>query len=148
AQAASAPAASATPAATQTPPPPAALPASQPADATAFNMDSLMRVMGKDAKGRAVMVKMVRDLVDTGMEPADQAGQALREGRLRDAARQFHSLRGAVGVLGAKRLIQATVEAETAINDQRDELLEARYQAVRAELEQTLALARDWLAGQ
>ncbi|WP_229219324.1 hybrid sensor histidine kinase/response regulator [Duganella sp. BJB1802] len=134
-------------AAAPTPPAPAAAP-SPPADVTAFNMDSLMRVMGKDAKGRAVMVKMVRDLVDIGMEPADQAGQALREGRLRDAARQFHSLRGAVGVLGAKRLIQATVEAETAINDQRDELLDARYQAVRAELEQTLALARDWLAGQ
>ncbi|WP_444846952.1 response regulator [Duganella caerulea] len=156
--AAPAPAASAVPAtsvapATSTPPAtPAPLPTPaaepSPADATAFSMDSLMRVMGKDAKGRAVMVKMVRDVVDTGMQPADQAGQALQEGRLRDAARQFHSLRGAVGVLGAKRLIQATVEAETAINDQRDELLEARYQAVRAELEQTLALARDWLASQ
>ncbi|MYM98246.1 Hpt domain-containing protein, partial [Duganella vulcania] len=131
-----------------TPAPPATPAAPSPADPTAFSMDSLMRVMGKDAKGRAVMVKMVRDVVDTGMQPADQAGQALREGRLRDAARQFHSLRGAVGVLGAKRLIQATVEAETAINEQRDELLEARYQAVRDELEHTLALARDWLAGQ
>ncbi|WP_373995379.1 response regulator [Duganella sp. BJB476] len=125
-----------------TPAPTAAMPAGE---AAVFNMDSLMRVMGKDAKGRAVMVKMVRGAVDTGMEPADLAGQALQEGRLRDAARLFHSLRGAVGVLGAKRLIQATVEAENAINEQRDDELEQRYQTVRAELEHTLAQARAWL---
>jgi PAS domain S-box-containing protein len=114
-------------------------------EASIFNMDSLMRVMGKDAKGRAVMFKMVRGAIDTGMEPVEQAGQALQEGRLRDAARLFHSLRGAVGVLGAKRLIQATIDAEDAIIEQREHELTERYQAVRAELEQTLAYARAWL---
>jgi PAS domain S-box-containing protein len=113
--------------------------------ATSFNVDSLMRVMGKDAKGRAVMVKMVRGAVDTGMQPADLAGAALREGRLRDAARLFHSLRGAVGVLGARRLIDATIAAEDAINEQREHELEGHYQNVRAELERTLADARAWL---
>ncbi|HEX7982377.1 MAG TPA: Hpt domain-containing protein, partial [Duganella sp.] len=119
-----------------------------PGEAGAFNIDSLMRVMGKDAKGRAVMVKMVRGAIDTGMEPVEQAGQALREGRPRDAARLFHGLRGAVGVLGARRLIQATIDAETAINEQRDEELARHVDAVRAELEQTLAEARDWLERQ
>ncbi|MQA38296.1 response regulator [Rugamonas aquatica] len=114
-------------------------------EASIFNMDALMRVMGKDAKGRAVMAKMVRGAVDTGMTPAEEAGTALQEGRLRDAARLFHSLRGAVGVLGAKRLIQATVDAENAINEQRDEELAQRYQTVCAELELTLAQARAWL---
>jgi CheY-like chemotaxis protein/HPt (histidine-containing phosphotransfer) domain-containing protein len=113
--------------------------------ATSFNIDSLMRVMGKDAKGRAVMVKMVRGAVETGMQPADLAGAALREGRLRDAARLFHSLRGAVGVLGARRLIDATIAAEDAINEQRDHELDERYQNVRAELERTLAEAGAWL---
>jgi len=113
--------------------------------ATSFNVDSLMRVMGKDAKGRAVMVKMVRGAIDTGMQPADLAGAALSEGRLRDAARLFHSLRGAVGVLGARRLIQATIAAEDAINEQRDDEFDERYQTVRDELQRTLAEARDWL---
>ena len=116
-----------------------------PDDTPVFNMDSLMRVMGKDAKGRAVLAKMVRGAVEAGMQPADQAGEALRDGRLRDAARLFHSLRGAVGVLGAKRLIQATVDAESAITEQRDHELETRYQTVRAELELALAAARAWL---
>jgi HPt (histidine-containing phosphotransfer) domain-containing protein len=79
------------------------------------------------------------------MAPVDQAGVALQEGRLRDAAGLFHTLRGAVGVLGAKRLVQATIEAENAINEQREHELDQRYQAVKAELEQTLAHARAWL---
>ena len=124
----------------------AAVPAPLPAgEASIFNMDSLMRVMGKDPKGREVMFKMVRGALDTGMAPVDQAGVALQEGRLRDAAGLFHSLRGAVGVLGAKRLVQATIEAENAINEQRGHELDQRYQAVKAELEQTLAHARAWL---
>ncbi|NGZ83345.1 response regulator [Duganella aceris] len=133
-------AAAAPPAAAPTP-----APSAPPAEPAVFNMDSLMRVMGKDAKGRAVMVKMVRGAIETGMQPADLAGQALQEGRMRDAARMFHSLRGAVGVLGAKRLIQATIDAEDAINEQREHELGERYQTVRAELEQTLAQARAWL---
>jgi len=127
---------------------PTPAPASPPmpaGEASIFNMDGLMRVMGQDPKGRAVMLKMVQGALDTGMAPVDQAGIALREGRLRDAARLFHSLRGAVGVLGAKRLIQATIEAEDAIHAQREHELGQRYQAVKAELEQTLAQARAWL---
>jgi len=117
-----------------------------PADnASSFNMDSLMRVMGKDPKGRAVMFKMVQGALDTGMTPVEQAGVALQEGRLRDAASLFHGLRGAVGVLGAKRLTQATIEAEAAINEQRGDELHQRYQTVKSELEHTLALARAWL---
>ena len=120
--------------------------AAMPAGAASiFNMDALMRVMGKDAKGRAVMAKMVRGAIDSGMTPVKEAGAALQEGRLRDAARLFHSLRGAVGVLGAKRLIQATMDAEDAINEQRDEELAQRYQTVCDELELTLAQARAWL---
>ena len=117
-------------------------------DAGVFNIDKLLAVMGKDAKGRAVMIKMVRGAVDGGMAPADEAGQALQEGRLRDAARQFHSLRGAVGVLGARRLIQATIDAEDAIIGEREADIDARYHAVRAELEATLAQASAWLAHQ
>ncbi|WP_343730893.1 response regulator [Duganella sp.] len=127
-------------------PPPKLVSSPLPAgEAAIFNMDGLMRVMGKDAKGRAAMVKMVRGAIEGGMAPLDQAALALQEGRLRDAARAFHSLRGAVGVLGAKRLIQATMAAEEAIQGQREDELQERYREVRAELEQTLNHARAWL---
>ncbi|WP_374363570.1 response regulator [Pseudoduganella danionis] len=122
------------------------------ADDGVFNMDSLMRVMGKDAAGRAMMERMVRGAIDSGMGPVEVAGVALQEGRLRDAAHAFHGLRGAVGVLGAKRLVQATLDAEQAINNDavsRDAAdLAPYFQAVRQELAQTLAQAREWLDAQ
>jgi len=117
----------------------------QTGDPAIFNMDSLMRVMGRDSKGRSVMFKMVRGALDTGMQPLIDIDLARAEGRLRDAARLLHGLRGAVGALGAKRLIQATIAAEGAITDQREEFLPALCDTVREELERTLAAARAWL---
>jgi len=134
-------------AATAPPPAPRLVDAGTPAN-TVFNMDALMRVMGKDARGRAAMIKMVRGVLDTGMQPADQAGVALQQGQLRDATKLLHGLRGAVGVLGAKRLIQATLAAEEAIHEQRTEQFDALYQTVRNELQHTLVLARAWLDSQ
>ncbi|MGO4381260.1 response regulator [Pseudoduganella sp. RAF53_2] len=110
-----------------------------------FNMDSLMKVMGKDAKGRAVMFKMVRGALENGLQPADDADQALREGRAADAGKIFHGLRGAVGVLGAKRLVRATLEAEAAIKEGATASLPPLFAAVRRELEQVLDQGRAWL---
>jgi PAS domain S-box-containing protein len=120
--------------------------AAPPADAEPlFNMDSLVRVMGKDPKGRQVMFKMVRSALEGGMQPMDDADRALREGRASEAAQVLHSLRGAVGVLGAKRLIRATLEAESAISQQRNGELPAIFEQVRGVLEATLREAADWL---
>lgn len=124
---------------------PAPAPASG-SEADIFNVDKLMRVMGKDAKGRAVMLKMVRGAIEGGMAPADEAGQAIAAGRLSEAAHQFHSLRGAVGVLGARRLIQATRDAEDAIAAGDAVAIGASYQAVRAELQAALDQAGAWMA--
>ncbi|WP_229205966.1 response regulator [Duganella sp. Leaf126] len=115
-------------------------------EADVFNVDKLMRVMGKDAKGRAVMLKMVRGAIAGGMTPADEAERAITDGRLPDAARQFHSLRGAVGVLGARRLIQATKDAEDAIASAEQAAIVASSQAVREALQATLEQARAWLS--
>ncbi|GGY91295.1 response regulator [Pseudoduganella plicata] len=110
-----------------------------------FNMDSLMRVMGRDPKGRALMCRMVRGALEEGMQPADTADRALAEGRPADAARIFHSLRGAIGVLGAKRLIHATTEAEKAIADLPADELAPYFAAVRRELVLVLEAGREWL---
>jgi DNA-binding response OmpR family regulator len=122
-------------------PPPAATEPAEPL----FSMDSLMRVMGQDPKGRQVMFKMVRGALDSGMQPLDEADLALREGRAGEAAQLLHSLRGAVGVLGAKRLVRVTLDAENAIVQQRTEELPAIFAGVRGVLEATLQQAADWL---
>jgi len=124
-------------------PAPAAL-----ADSGVFNMESLMRVMGKDAAGRAMMQRMVRGALESGMGPVELADLALQEGRLVDAAQAFHSLRGAVGVLGAKRLVQATLDAEQALQHSDGADLAPYFARVRQELADTLHLARCWLDAQ
>jgi HPt (histidine-containing phosphotransfer) domain-containing protein len=133
-------------AAAGTAPQPKAPEAGAPATEPLFSMDGLMRVMGKDPKGRQVLFKMVRNALDGGMAPMDQADLALSEGRPTDAAKVLHSLRGAIGVLGAKRLIRATLEAENAITEQRSAELHAHLNEVRNVLQATLAEADAWLA--
>lgn len=110
-----------------------------------FSMDSLMRVMGKDQKGRAVMFKMVRGALEGGLQPMDDADAAVRAGRPGEAARILHSLRGAVGVLGAKRLVKATLDAESAIRIGNPDNMPGMLAAVRYELEQVLTHGRRWL---
>jgi signal transduction histidine kinase/DNA-binding response OmpR family regulator len=122
-----------------------AMPAEPAPSDQVFSMESLMRVMGKDAKGRAVMFKMVRGALEGGVQPMDDADAALRAGRPGEAARILHSLRGAVGVLGAKRLVKATLDAEAAIRAGHPDSLSGALASVRYELEQVLAQGRRWL---
>ncbi|HEX8606785.1 MAG TPA: response regulator [Pseudoduganella sp.] len=110
-----------------------------------FSMDSLGRVMGRDPKGRALMRKMVEGALEGGMAPADEADRALAAGNLEAAARAFHALRGAIGVLGAKRLIRATMEAEAAIAELPASRLAPHFTAVRHELALVLEAGRAWL---
>jgi signal transduction histidine kinase/CheY-like chemotaxis protein/HPt (histidine-containing phosphotransfer) domain-containing protein len=121
-----------------------ALPAAQ-GDEPVFSMDSLARVMGRDPKGRALMRRMVEGALEGGMGPADEADRALAAGDAQAAARTFHALRGALGVLGAKRLIKATMDAEMAIAESPASQLGPHFAAVRHELALVLEAGRAWL---
>jgi HPt (histidine-containing phosphotransfer) domain-containing protein len=92
-----------------------------------------------------MMFKMVRSALESGMQPMDEADQALREGRHHDAARALHGMRGAVGSLGAKRLINATLDAEVAITEGPMDDVPRLFAVVRQELEMVLEAARAWL---
>jgi hypothetical protein len=101
-------------------------------EAAIFNMDGLMRVMGKDAKGRAAMFKMVRGAIDSGREPLDQAHLGCRKGGCATPPAPPQPARRGRRA-GRRRLIQATMAAEDAIHDQREEELDELYRNVRSE---------------
>ena len=110
-------------------------------------MAPLMRVMGHDAKGRGVLRRMVEDALTKGMAPVRDAETAVQENRHSDTARILHGLRGSVGTLGTKRLIQAAFAAEEAIHTERLGEVPALLASVKEELERVLVAGREWLSG-
>lgn len=113
---------------------------------TVFSVDTLLKYMGDDDKARAVVTKIVRDACAPAMAPLQQARQAIDERRLTDAGRIFHSLRGSVGNLGARRLVSASLALEQALAEQRTADIAALLAAVEAEYRLVLDQAGDWLA--
>lgn len=110
-----------------------------------FSVDTLLKYMGNDDKAVAVVGKIVRDAAAPGMEPLEQAGAAIREHRLADAGRILHGLRGSVGSLGAKRLVQASLRLEQALAVATVDQLPALYTTLEQEYRLVLAQAHEWL---
>jgi len=110
-----------------------------------FSVDTLLKYMGNDDKARAVVSKIVRDACAPGMAPFELAGAALREQRLQDAGKIFHSLRGSIGTLGAKRLVAASLALEKAIAEQNMDTIPALFAALESEYQLVLRDADAWL---
>ncbi len=119
-----------------------------PADAseTIFTVDTLLKYMGNDDKALAVVSKIVRDACAPGMEPVWRATAALQEQRLHEAGRVFHSLRGSIGTLGAKRMVSASLKLETAISEGRIDDIAPLLANFQLEYQQVLEQAASWLA--
>ncbi|MET3130263.1 PAS domain S-box-containing protein [Oxalobacteraceae bacterium GrIS 1.11] len=123
------------------------LPLRPPApDESIFSMAALTRAMGRDAKGRDILRRMVGQALDSGMAPLRLVDGALREGRAADAGKVLHNMRGSVGVLGCKRLVAASLALERAIAEERQDQLATLLAQLDAELELVLLHARAWLA--
>lgn len=110
-----------------------------------FSVDSLLKYMGNDDKARAMVGKIVADACAPGMEPLLLAGTAIREGRLAEAGKILHTLRGAIGTLGAKRLVSASLALEQALLGQHPDQLPTLFANVEAEYRLVLHAAENWL---
>ncbi|MYN45812.1 Hpt domain-containing protein [Pseudoduganella sp. FT93W] len=110
-----------------------------------FSVDTLLKYMGNDDKARAMVGKIVADACAPGMQPLLLAGTAIREGRLTDAGKMLHTLRGAIGTLGAKRLVSASLELEQALLGQHTEQIPTLFASVDAEYRLVLHAAENWL---
>lgn len=110
-----------------------------------FAVDTLLKYMGNDDKARAMVGQIVRDACAPGMQPLLAAGCAIREGRLVDAAKLLHTLRGAIGTLGAQRLVAACMPLEQALLAPHAELIPALFANVESEYRLVLLAAQQWL---
>ena len=110
-----------------------------------FSVDVLLKYMGNDDKALGVVSKIVRDACAPGMAPFELAGAALREDRLTDAGKIFHTLRGSIGTLGAKRLVSASLKLEQAIAERRTEDIPSLFATLESEYQLVLRDAGQWL---
>ena len=115
------------------------------AEESIFSVDILLKYMGNDDKALAVVSKIVRDACAPGMAPFESAGAALREQRLTDAGKIFHSLRGSIGTLGAKRLVTASLQLEKAIAEHGVDAIPALFATLESEYQLVLREADAWL---
>ena len=114
-------------------------------DETVFNVDTMLKYMGNDANALAVVAKIVGDAIAPGRAQLEQAGAAIGEGRLDDACRIFHVMRGTVGSLGAKRFVQASLALELALREGRAEQFGTLLAALNEQYQLVQARAGAWL---
>jgi len=110
-----------------------------------FSVAMLLKYMGNDDKALAIVSKIVRDACAPGMAPFDQAGMAIREERLVDAGKIFHSLRGSIGALGAKRLVASSLKLEQALAERQTQHIPRLFSELASEYHLVLRQAEDWL---
>lgn len=110
-----------------------------------FSVATLLKYMGNDDKALAIVSKIVRDACAPGMEPFILARAALDQQRLGDAGKIFHSLRGSIGTLGAKRLVAASLTLEQAIAERQEERIPDLFTALESEYRLVLQQADAWL---
>lgn len=111
-----------------------------------FAPDGLLRyVRGKPQRLRDILA-MIQALVSGGVTPIEQGRALLEQGSRDEAARHFHTLKGAMGNLGARSLWRAIQALETAIREEEWRDLEPLLQHTEQVMADTCAAAAAWLA--
>ena len=116
-----------------------------PTDEAIFSVTTLLKYMGNDDKALTIVTKIVQDACAPRRAPLEQARAAIDAGRLTDAGKIFHSLRGTIGTLGAKRLVAASLALEQAMIDRDTPRLPALLAVVDTEYGLVLDHADAWL---
>jgi HPt (histidine-containing phosphotransfer) domain-containing protein len=111
-----------------------------------FNPENLLRyVKGNDQRYNAI-VQMIRNTVERGTLPLDEAIAALHDGNIESAHRIFHTIKGSMGNLGAGKIwevahrLEEAVTATAHLSDISPLLTE-----MRQAIEEMLPLAQRWL---
>ncbi len=109
-------------------------------------MGQWLVIADNNAEHVAKMVKLIRKTIDSAMVCIDQARRAWHEERREDAAHIFHTMRGSVGTLGAKRFVNASYAIEKALLENDVMHIPALFEQVEQELVALVSAAETWLA--
>ena len=111
-----------------------------------FDAEALLALSRNNPEQRGALIGVLAKMLRTS--PLEMAGArvALAEGRLDDAARTLHTLRGSVGIVNAKRFVAACLALEAGMREAHPaQQIEALLQAAEAEFGATLAAGTAWI---
>lgn len=114
-------------------------------DETIFCVDELLEALGNDDRAVRKVVHIVRDCISQGIEPLNQAGDAVQQARFMEARRVIHRLRDTVSELGAKRFVAACLALELALAEGKVLQIPLLFTAVENELRLVMEHAGAWL---
>lgn len=113
-----------------------------------FDVGPLLGLGNDDPAYLDSLIAQVKRTVANGLAPVTDAHRAWQEGRHKDAARLFHTLRGSLGTLGAKPFAATALQIECAISDNNRMRVDTLFPVVTQDLQATLRAAELWLARQ
>ncbi|MES2130570.1 MAG: CHASE domain-containing protein [Pseudomonadota bacterium] len=128
----------------QAPEPAAAVPA--PAGVGVFDVSVLMGIAKGNPAYIETITSLIRKTVAAGDAQLEEAWRLWRAGQPEAAGRIFHTLRGSVGTLGARRFADASMALETALRAKEASRVEQCFGPARSEFAATIEAARAWLA--
>ncbi|OYU43961.1 MAG: hypothetical protein CFE44_15515 [Burkholderiales bacterium PBB4] len=82
-----------------------------------FAPDAMLRATGNHPATRGAVVVLCQNLQRDGLAPLQQVMDCIAQAKPDDAARQLHSMRGALGSLGARRFAASALALEHAIRE-------------------------------
>ncbi|MES2264737.1 MAG: Hpt domain-containing protein [Pseudomonadota bacterium] len=109
-----------------------------------FDISALDSITRHHPAQRAALLQLVSGLVASSADELAQARALCGEGDTEPALKILHTLRGAVGTLGAKRFADATIVLEKALRQGSSETA-VHFDSAIAELKRTLTMAQSWL---
>ena len=114
-------------------------------DDAIFSVDDLVDQRGGDARAEAMVVRRVRECIGNGIDPLNQAGEAVQQARFMEARRILHNLRNDISELGASRFIGACLALELALAEGRVVEIPLLFTAAETELRLVMEHAGTWL---
>ena len=110
-----------------------------------FDISKLVAAMGSIDDGGKKIATILNSLVSNTTMSFAAAKKAHQENSTEDLARLLHTLRGSVGMLGAKAFGESSLKLEMALGDNSEQKdIDALFDQVEYDLTQTLNAARAW----
>ncbi|MES2825161.1 MAG: response regulator [Pseudomonadota bacterium] len=113
-----------------------------------FNVEQLFSTISGDATRRTKTFELIRKLVDNSSQSVGKVRQMWLEGRQKDMASLLHTMRGSIGMLGAKRFMAVAHELEITLPENDIPRIESLITQVEDELKILIATAQQWLTVQ